>query len=160
MAQHLGLPSRSTTPPSPPLTPSNLTCRTPCHMGSQAQTHPLAPTTPISTYPRLDTSFLPAPTPQCCCLLELQMHRIPGPATFSAVPPAPTHGGFTHPGRLYCPFSISQHCLSQRGDLEPPHWAKHGGSALPHTHILTHVTLGWSLSLSGPVSTSVKWHSP
>lgn len=49
-----------------------------------------------------------------------------------------------------CASSLSQHCLSWHGDLEPPHWAEYGRSALPDTHIHTHVTLGQPLSLSGP----------
>lgn len=61
-------------------------------------------------YPQSDTSFLPPPPPPVLLLqllplgiLEMQMHRIPGPATTSAVPSAPILGGLTHPGRLHCP---------------------------------------------------------
>lgn len=77
-------------------------------------------------------------------MLGLQMHGMPGPTTSSTVPPGPTHGGLT------LEDCLSQHCLSWHGDLEPPHCAEYGQSALPNTHMLTHVTLGQSLSLSGP----------
>lgn len=126
--------------------------------GTQTRGHPAAdtPTRHSHACIHAQTLFGQAPThPHASAPavaswnLESHLPRIPGSTTFSAVPPAPTHCGLTLPGRLLCLLSLSQHCLSPHGDLEPPHRAEHRRPTLPHT-IPTCVTLEWSLSLSGP----------